>query len=125
MTVCAESEDAAAALRAVAEQKPDLAVVDISLKNYNGLELIKKLRQRAPQMAVLVLSIHDENLYAERALQVGARGYVMKQEATEHILDAIRRVTPCPHQGEAGVEEPHRTAPAGHALAARGTPALA
>jgi len=92
MMVCAEAEDADGALRAVAEQKPDLAVVDISLKNSSGLELIKELHRRAPQMPVLVLSIHDENLYAERALQAGARGYVMKQEATECVLDAIRVV---------------------------------
>ncbi|MBM3862129.1 MAG: response regulator transcription factor [Verrucomicrobia bacterium] len=92
MVVCAEADDVGNALQAAAEHKPDLAVVDISLSNGNGLTLIKELQQRAPPVPVLVLSIHDENLYGERALRAGARGYVMKQEATERVLDAIRCV---------------------------------
>jgi DNA-binding NarL/FixJ family response regulator len=93
MAVCAEVEDAGGALREVDAQKPDLAVVDISLRNSNGIELVKELARRAPGMPVLVLSIHDENLYAERAVRAGACGYVMKHEATERVLDAIRRVS--------------------------------
>jgi len=92
MMVCAEAEDTKEVLRAAVEHKPDLALLDISLKNSNGLELLKDMRRRVPEIPVLMLSVHDENVYAERAVQAGARGYVMKQEATERVLDAIRRV---------------------------------
>ena len=92
MAVCGEAETAAEALKAVAALRPDLVVVDLTLKDKSGLELIKDLRLRHPETPVLVLSMHDETLYAERALRAGARGYIMKQEAADHIIGAIRRV---------------------------------
>jgi DNA-binding NarL/FixJ family response regulator len=82
---------AAEALAAMAFQ-PDMAIVDISLQSDSGLDLVKTLRQRYPNLAILVLSMHDENLFAERALRSGANGYLMKLEATEHVVSAIREV---------------------------------
>src|SRR2546428_1957473 len=76
----------------IEEVQPDVALVDISLKNESGLELVKNLESRFPQLALIVLSMHDEALYAERALQAGAKGYVMKRETTTSVLTAIRRV---------------------------------
>ena len=92
LVVCGEACDAAAALEAVEALRPDLAIVDISLGDVGGLELIKWIRSQWPDLPMLALSIHSESLYAERALRAGAQGYVMKQEATEIILSAIRRV---------------------------------
>lgn len=92
LMVCGEAEDRAGALNMVDRSRPDLAVVDISLKDQNGLELIKDLRVRVPGLLVLVLSMHDESLYAERALRAGARGYVMKREASCKVLEAIRHI---------------------------------
>jgi len=92
LQVCGDSADAPVALAAIKELKPDVAIVDLSLKTGSGLELIKDLKTHCPQVAVIVLSMHDENLYAERALRAGARGYVMKRETTKNILTAIRRV---------------------------------
>jgi len=90
--VCGQAEDAHAALKAIRELTPDLAVVDISLKDTSGIELIKDIKVQHPGLPVLTLSMHDEGIYAERALRAGARGYVMKQEATERVVTAIRRV---------------------------------
>ncbi|MBI5773859.1 MAG: response regulator transcription factor [Verrucomicrobia bacterium] len=92
LTVCGEAEDRAGALKAAAESQPDLAVVDVSLKNERGMELIKDLKVRFPGVLILVLSMHDESVYAERALHAGARGYIMKREASDKVLDAIRCV---------------------------------
>ena len=92
LMVCGEAEDAASALTAAENSSPDLAVVDISLKNQNGLELIKDFKARFPDLLMLVLSMHDEAIYAERALRAGARGYIMKREASEKVLEAIRHV---------------------------------
>ena len=72
--------------------KPDIAIADISLKGADGIELIKNLKTRMPTLPVVVLSIHEETFYASRALRAGARGYIMKQEATENVLVALRRV---------------------------------
>jgi DNA-binding NarL/FixJ family response regulator len=93
MEVCGEADDAAAALDKAEELKPDLALIDITLKSSNGLELIKDLQIRAPSTAVLVLSMHDEGLYAERVLRAGGRGYIMKQEGGKKIIEGIRHVT--------------------------------
>jgi DNA-binding NarL/FixJ family response regulator len=87
-----ESETAREALAALAKAKPDIMVVDISLKNSDGIELIKNIRATYPALPVLVLSMHEESLYAERALRAGAGGYIMKQEATGKVLTAIRSV---------------------------------
>jgi DNA-binding NarL/FixJ family response regulator len=92
MAVCAEAESHHDALRAIAEHKPDVAVVDLSLKDQSGLELIKDIKVRYPRLPVLVLSMADEAIYAERALRAGARGYLMKEAATTNVLAAIRCV---------------------------------
>jgi DNA-binding NarL/FixJ family response regulator len=92
LTVCGDAEEAGSALRRIEELKPDLAVVDISLNGPDGLDLLKNLRARHPNLPVLILSMLDESLYAERALRDGASGYIMKQEATERVLVAIRRI---------------------------------
>jgi len=90
--VCGEAEDSTGAISAIQTINPDIVLVDISLKNESGLELVKTLRTQFPELAVIVLSMHDEALYAERALHAGARGYVMKRETTKSVLTAIRRV---------------------------------
>lgn len=90
--VCGTAEDVHKALDAVEKYKPDLVIADISLKGSNGIELLKNIKIRYPKMLVLVLSMHDESLYAVRALRAGAAGYIMKQEATEKVLTAIRQV---------------------------------
>jgi DNA-binding NarL/FixJ family response regulator len=92
LEVCGEAEDAPAALQVAEEFKPDIAVVDITLRSTNGLELIKDLRIRSPDTAVLALSMHDESLYAERVLRAGGRGYIMKQEGGKRIIEGIRRI---------------------------------
>jgi len=92
LEVCGEAEDAPAALQLADQFKPDLALVDITLRNSNGLELIKDLQIRSPNTAILVLSMHDEALYAERVLRAGGRGYIMKQEGGKKIIDGIRQV---------------------------------
>ena len=92
MTVCGEAEDAPKAFEAVNTLHPDVAVVDISLKGGNGIELIKNVKARFPDLPILVLSMHDESLYAERALRAGGLGYIMKEEAIEQVLIGIRRV---------------------------------
>ena len=92
MSACGEAGDAAQALKGIAAGKPDVAIIDLSLKESSGLELIKQIKQRHPQVSQIVLSMHDEKLYAERVLRAGARGYVMKRESTRQIVAAIRAV---------------------------------
>jgi DNA-binding NarL/FixJ family response regulator len=92
MAVCGEASSRVEALDLIPSAKPDVAVVDISLEGSSGLELIKDLRAMAPNVTVVVLSMHDEKLYAERALRGGARGYVMKRDVTKKVLQAIRCV---------------------------------
>jgi DNA-binding NarL/FixJ family response regulator len=92
LIVCGEAEDSAAAMTGFAKTRPDVALVDISLKNESGLELVKNLESQFPLVALIVLSMHDEALYAERALRAGARGYVMKRESSKSVLASIRRV---------------------------------
>lgn len=92
MLVCGEAEDANKALAAIAATKCDIAVIDISLKGSSGIELLKNIKVRYPKLPVLILSMHDESVYAQRALRAGAAGYIMKQEATEKVLVAIRKV---------------------------------
>lgn len=90
--VCGEAEDAREALKAVDALQPDIAIVDITLKDTYGIELIKQIKERHPRLPVLVLSMHDESLYGERALRAGARGYLTKQEATKKVVSALRRI---------------------------------
>jgi len=92
LTVCGEADSAPKALEMIGKLVPDLAVIDISLKSMSGIELIKNIKVLNPKLAVLVMSMHDESLYAERALRAGAQGYIMKHEASEKILTAIQRV---------------------------------
>ena len=92
LMVCGEADGATSALQAIREAAPDFVVLDISLDGPDGLELLKTLRVRYPNLPVLVLSMHDEAVYAERALRAGANGYIMKQEATDRVLTAIRHI---------------------------------
>src|SRR5579859_4127412 len=92
LAVCGEAQDAHAAMQAIAGARPDILIVDISLNGPDGLDLLKDVRMRYPEMPVLILSMHDESVYAERALRAGAQGYIMKQEATEKVLVAVRRI---------------------------------
>lgn len=92
LVVCGEAEDAPSALQRMASAQPDLMVIDISLDGPDGLELLKTIRLKEPILPVLILSMHEESTYAERSLRAGANGYIMKQEATERVLVAIRRI---------------------------------
>jgi DNA-binding NarL/FixJ family response regulator len=92
LVVCGQAGNAAEAMQGIARTKPDVILTDISLPGRDGLDLIKEVRAREPHALVLVLSMHDESLYAERALRAGARGYVMKSAPTDELMDAIRRV---------------------------------
>jgi DNA-binding NarL/FixJ family response regulator len=92
LVVCCQAEDAHEAMELINKSEADIAVVDISLKETSGIELIKDLKAQHPNLPVLALSMHDESLYAERALRAGAKGYIMKAEATEKVITAIRKV---------------------------------
>jgi len=92
LTVCAEATSRRAGLDAIASAKPDLVIADLSLKDSDGLEMIKDIKRKFPQLPVLALSMHEESIYAERALRAGARGYLTKQELDDTVLTAIRRV---------------------------------
>jgi DNA-binding NarL/FixJ family response regulator len=92
LKVCGEAADTGDALRLVADTKPDVAVVDISLKTGNGIDLVKRIKDRNAHVRILVWSMHSESLYAERALRAGALGYINKDQATDRIVEAIRRV---------------------------------
>ena len=101
MEVCAEAEGFSEALDALKACEPDVAVVDLTLKDIGGMELVKQLRESYPDLPVLVLSMHEETLYADRVLRAGAKGYIMKQEGTEKLVSAIRTVL----RGEIHVSE--------------------
>jgi DNA-binding NarL/FixJ family response regulator len=92
LAICGEAEDAHGALEAIGQSAPDVAVVDISLKDSSGIELIKDIRIRFPHLPVLVLTMHKESFYAERVLRAGARGYLTKDEAPTRIVEGIRAV---------------------------------
>ncbi len=92
LVVCGETESAPQALQTISATKPDIAIVDLSLASSSGIELIKDLKETCPEVAILVLSMHEESHYAERALRAGARGYIMKRETTRKVIDAIRRI---------------------------------
>jgi DNA-binding NarL/FixJ family response regulator len=92
LEVCGEAADLSDALRLIADTKPDVAVVDISLKTGCGIDLIKRIKDRNEGVRMLVWSTHSESLYAERALKAGALGYINKDQATNKIVEAIRRV---------------------------------
>ena len=92
LQVCGEAEEAQTALQCIARRRPDIIILDISLKGPDGLDLLKTIRTTDPELPVLVLSMHDEAIYAERVLRARANGYIMKQEATEKVLVAVRRI---------------------------------
>jgi DNA-binding NarL/FixJ family response regulator len=92
LMVCGEAEDATSALQAIRESTPDFVILDISLDGRDGLELLKTLRVGHPNLPVLILSMHDESVYAERSLRAGANGYIMKQEAADKVITAIRQI---------------------------------
>jgi DNA-binding NarL/FixJ family response regulator len=92
LVVIAEADNAQKALEMIDKHKPDMLIVDISLPGIDGIELIKTVKLRYRNLPSLVVSMHDESLFAERALRAGARGYIMKQEALERVLVAIRRI---------------------------------
>lgn len=91
LRICAEAETATEALRLFEEHQPDLAIIDITLKGTDGLELTKWIRARSERIPILIMSMHDESLYAERVLRAGAHGYVMKAEVADKIVIAIRK----------------------------------
>ena len=90
--VCGEAANIAEALQLVASTKPDVAIIDISLKTGDGIDLIKRIKARSKGVRMLVWSMHSENLYAERALRAGAMGYITKDQATDQIVEAIRQI---------------------------------
>ncbi|HEY2468320.1 MAG TPA: response regulator transcription factor [Terracidiphilus sp.] len=92
LAVCGEAQEAQTAMHAIAQYQPDILIVDISLNGPDGLDLLKNIRNSYPGLPVLILSMHDEATYAERALRARANGYIMKQEATEKVLVAVRRI---------------------------------
>jgi DNA-binding NarL/FixJ family response regulator len=92
LVVCGEAANVAGGLQTAAAERPDIALIDLSLMGGSGLELVKDLKSQFPNLPTLVLSLHDEALYAERALRAGARGYIMKRASTADLLAAIRKV---------------------------------
>ncbi len=92
LLVCGQAADIPTALDEIKKSKPDIAIVDLTLKDASGLDLIKDLKVRYSNLPILVLSMHNEGLYAERALRAGARGYIMKEATTENIVLAIRKI---------------------------------
>jgi DNA-binding NarL/FixJ family response regulator len=101
LVVCGEAENASRALAAVRALKPQVVLADLTMPGGEGLEFIKDMRSLHPEVAVLVVSMHDEALYAERALRAGARGYIMKNEGGEKLVEAIRQIL----QGKTYVSE--------------------
>ncbi len=119
MEVCGDAGDAAGALASVADSRPDVVVLDLTLGSDDGIALVQQLRDRVPELRILVVSMHDEALYAERLLALGARGYVMKQEPAEVFVGALRRVA----HGEHHVSPALATRLYGRLARHRGAPA--
>lgn len=92
VTICGQAENAQGALEAMRRLKPHVVLLDVSMPGTNGIEIIKLMLAEQPRLIILVLSMHDESIYALRALRAGAKGYVMKQQAMENVLDALRKV---------------------------------
>ncbi len=101
LIVCGEAATASKAMELIAANAPDIVIVDLSLRSGSGLELLKNIKAIKPDTATIVLSMHEESIYAERALRAGARGYVMKREGTGQIVSSIRRVM----QGKLAISE--------------------
>lgn len=96
MEICGETSSSDDAFREIEELEPDVAVIDISLNDAHGLDLVQNVRSQHPDVRTIVFSMYDENVYAERAIRAGAAGYLMKSEPTKNIIEAIR----CAHDGE-------------------------
>ena len=92
MTVCGEADHGKGISEVITQVKPDIVILDLTLKDISGIDVIKELTPRFPQLPILVLSIHAESLYAERALRAGAKGYIMKEEAANKVVGALREV---------------------------------
>ena len=92
MELCGEAEDCATATSEIGKLVPDVVIVDISLRGNSGIELIKNIKALDPKIHMVVLSVHDESVYALRVLKAGAKGYVMKQDIASRVIDAIRKV---------------------------------
>ena len=105
LSVCGEADSVSTALHLINSANPDLAVVDIALKGRNGLDLIPEMTSMKPDLLILVVSMFDETTYVRRALQTGARGYIVKNESTETVIAAIQAIL----RGEMAISEPHRT----------------
>ncbi len=118
MTVCGEAEDASSGLKGIEQTHPDAAIIDISLRGTNGIELIKNVKALYKFLPILVLSMHDENVYAQRVLRAGALGYVMKQDAGDRVVAALRRTL----SGEIYVSEKVGSQMLHQALSGRGKP---
>lgn len=118
VTVCGEADNIQDGLAIIRETQPDVAIVDLTLKGSNGLELLKDIKAHGLEVNVLVLSMHDEELYAERVLRAGARGYITKNEASSELLKAIKKVM----QGEVYVSK-NVTARILERMATKGSPA--
>jgi DNA-binding NarL/FixJ family response regulator len=93
MEVCGEADNIKDAMAIIQKHRPDIAIVDINLRGSSGLELVKDIKAQGLDVAVLILSMHEESVYAERALRAGARGYIMKSEAASEVVQAIRQIT--------------------------------
>ncbi len=117
LEVCGDAEDAYTAMQAIEQLDPHLVILDISLEGPDGLEILKMIRARDPRLPVLMLSMHDEDTYAERAVRAGANGYIMKQKATDKVLTAVRQIL----SGEIYVSE-HVASRVLHRMAAGATP---
>jgi len=92
LVVCDGAEDAQSALKGIARSSPDLAIIDLSLGGDSGIDLIRMIREQFPKLPLVVLSMHDEHVYAERSIRAGARGYIMKRTSTKKVIEAVREV---------------------------------
>ncbi len=92
MSVCGEAQGAQEALEKISSLKPDIVIADLGLQGMSGMELLRMLKQKYPRLPVLIMSMHDESLYAERVLKAGARGYIMKEESPDKIVIALRQI---------------------------------
>jgi DNA-binding NarL/FixJ family response regulator len=124
LMVCGEAEDLEKGLKAISENPPDLAIIDLSLGSSSGIELIEQIRSAVPSVAMIVLSMHDEQVYAERCIRAGARGYIMKRETAKNVIHAIhevlagnlylsKRMTEALVQKVVSADSPHNISPIG------------
>ncbi len=118
MAICGEVDDSLKALDAIQDKNPDIVILDITLKKMSGIEVLKHIKVRFPKVKVLILSMHDETLYAPRALRAGASGYIMKQEAAENVIAALRKI----NSGEVYISERMATQMLSRMVGGRATP---